>query len=36
MEYRELLARAKAFFDLNVWNREPRFYGKKEPVIYKD
>jgi len=36
MEYRELLARAKAFFDLNVWNREPRFYGKKEPVTYKD
>jgi len=36
MEQRELLARAKAFFDLNVWNREPRYYGKKEYVPYKD
>ena len=36
MEQRELFARAKAFFDLNVWNREPKFYGKKESVHYKD
>ena len=36
MEQRELLARAKAFFDLNIWNREPRYYGKKENVPYKD
>ena len=36
MEQRELLARAKAFLDLYVWDREPRFYGKKEHVLYKE
>jgi len=35
MEHRELLARAKAFLDLYVLNKEPKFYGKKEKVEYK-
>lgn len=36
MEHRELLARAKAFLDLYVLGKEPKFYGKKVEVIYKD
>ena len=35
MEYRELLARAKAFLDLEIINKKPKFYGKKEKVVYK-
>ena len=35
MEHRELLARAKAFLDIHILGREPRFLGKKETVIYK-
>ena len=32
---REYLARAKAFLDVYILNTQPRFYGKKEKVIYK-
>ena len=35
MQHRELLARAKAFLDLHILGREPKFYGKKEHVNYK-
>ena len=35
MKYRELLARAKAFFDVQV-GVEPKFYGKKVEVNYKE
>jgi SanA protein len=35
MQHRELLARAKAFLDLHILGREPKFYGKKESVTYK-
>ena len=35
MQHRELLARAKAFLDLHVLGKEPKFYGKKEHVTYK-
>jgi len=35
MEHRELLARAKAFLDLYILHKEPKFYGKKEKVEYK-
>jgi SanA protein len=34
MEYRELLARAKAFFDIH-FGVEPKFLGKKEEIKYK-
>jgi len=34
MEYRELLARAKAVLDVHI-GVEPKFYGKKVEVIYK-
>ena len=36
MQHRELLARAKAFLDINILKKEPKFYGKKVEVIYKD
>ena len=32
MEHRELLARAKAFLDINILGTEPRFYGSKVKV----
>lgn len=35
MQYREFLARAKAFLDVNILHTEPKFYGKKVEVIYK-
>ncbi len=35
MEHRELLARAKAFLDLKILDKEPKFYGRKEKVNYK-
>ena len=35
MQHRELLARAKAFLDLHILGKEPKFYGKKEHVTYK-
>jgi SanA protein len=35
MENRELLARAKAFIDLYILEKEPRFYGSKVKVNYK-
>lgn len=35
MQHRELLARVKAFLDLYILGREPKFYGKKEHVTYK-
>ena len=35
MQHRELLARAKAFLDLHILGREPKFYGKKEHVTYR-
>ena len=34
MEHRELLARAKAFFDVHL-GVEPRFYGEKVKVNYR-
>ena len=36
MEYRELLARAKAFMDIHILGKEPKFYGSKVEVFYKD
>ncbi len=33
---REILARFKAFLDLYILHTEPKFYGKKEEVIYRD
>jgi len=36
MEHRELLARAKAFLDLYILGKEPKFYGPKVEVHYKD
>jgi len=36
MEHRELLARAKAFLDIYILGKEPRFYGSKVEVFYKD
>jgi SanA protein len=36
MGRRELLARVKAFLDLHVFGVEPKFYGKKVPVTYKN
>ncbi len=35
MKFREYPARAKAFLDLYVLGTDPKFYGKKERVIYK-
>ena len=35
MKARELLARTKAFLDVYVLHTEPKFYGKKEKVQYK-
>jgi len=35
MKYREYLARTKAFLDLYILGTDPKFYGKKERVIYK-
>ncbi|PHS34384.1 MAG: vancomycin resistance protein [Sulfurovum sp.] len=36
MKVREYLARAKAFLDVYILHTEPKFYGKKEKVRYKD
>ena len=36
MKVRELLARTKAFLDLYVLGTEPKFYGKKERVRYRN
>jgi len=35
MKFREYLARTKAFLDLYILGTDPKFYGKKERVIYK-
>lgn len=35
MQGRELLARSKAFLDLYILKTEPKYYGKKESVRYK-
>lgn len=35
MKAREYLARTKAFLDVYVLYTEPKFYGKKEKVIYR-
>ncbi|RUM69196.1 MAG: vancomycin resistance protein [Sulfurovum sp.] len=35
MEHRELLARAKAFLDIHILGKEPRFYGSKVKVTYR-
>jgi len=35
MKYREYLARAKAFLDLYIIHKEPKFYGEKVEVQYK-
>lgn len=35
MEHREMLARIKAFLDLNIFGVEPKFYGEKVPVNYR-
>ncbi len=36
MRRRELLARVKAFLDVEIFGVEPKFYGKKVLVNYKD
>lgn len=36
MEHRELLARAKAFLDVHVLYTEPKFYGEKVKVKYRE
>jgi SanA protein len=36
MKFREYLARTKAFLDLYLLHTEPKFYGKKEKVKYKN
>ena len=36
MRRRELLARVKAFLDVYVFGVEPKFYGEKVEVYYKD
>ncbi len=36
MQHRELLARAKAFLDIYILDKEPKFYGSKEKVVYKN
>jgi len=35
MKAREYLARAKAFLDVYILHTTPKFYGKKEKVMYK-
>jgi len=35
MQLREYLARVKAFLDVYILKTEPKFYGKKEKVYYK-
>ena len=35
MAHRELLARAKAFLDLHILKKEPKFYGSKVKVNYR-
>lgn len=35
MQYREYLARTKAFLDLYILGTEPKFLGKKEHISYK-
>lgn len=35
MQYREYLARAKAFLDLYILHKEPKFLGRKENVVFK-
>jgi SanA protein len=35
-EVREILARAATFGDLHIWNRKPRFLGKKEFIVIKE
>ena len=35
MERRELLARVKAFLDVNIFGVEPKFYGEKVKVNYQ-
>jgi SanA protein len=35
MQRRELLARVKAFLDINIFGVEPKFYGKKVKVTYR-
>ncbi|NKQ41536.1 MAG: DUF218 domain-containing protein [Sulfurovum sp.] len=35
MKFREYLARTKAFLDLYILRTEPKFYGKKERVNYR-
>jgi len=35
MKAREYLARVKAFLDVYILHTDPKFYGKKEKVIYK-
>jgi len=35
MEHRELLARAKAFLDIHILGKEPKFYGSKVEVSYR-
>ena len=35
MNQRELLARAKAFLDINILRTQPTFYGRKVKVVYK-
>jgi SanA protein len=36
MEHRELLARAKAFLDIHLLGTEPKFYGEKVEMNYKN
>ena len=36
MRQRELLARVKAWLDLKVFGVEPKFYGEKVKVTYKN
>lgn len=36
MKIREYLARTKAFLDVHVLSTNPKFYGKKEKVVYKE
>lgn len=36
MKAREYLARAKAFLDLYILHKEPKFYGPEETVNYKE
>lgn len=36
MEHRELLARAKAFLDIHLLGTEPKFYGEKVEMNYRN